>query len=65
MTSGFDPSEERHLLLAPETQPPFTAETVAPTNSSIMAVEHVPSELVVTPDKPPPAAMKVDGSTRG
>ena len=59
MTSGFDPLEERHLLLAPETQPPLTAETVAPTNSSIMAVEHVPSELVVTADKPPPAAMKV------
>ena len=46
------------MLLAPETQP-TTAETVAPTNSSIMADEHVPSELVVTADKPPPAVMKV------
>ena len=58
MTSGFDPLEEKHLLLAPETQP-TTAETVAPTNSSILADEHLPSELVVTADKPPPAAMKV------
>ena len=57
MTSGFDPLEEKHLLLAPETQP-TTAETVAPTNSSIMADEHLPSELIVTADKPPPAAMK-------
>ena len=59
MTSGFDPAEEKHLLLAPETQPPLTAETVASTNSSIMADEHVPSELVITADKPPPAAMNV------
>ena len=60
MTSGFDPLEER----APETQPPLTAETVAAeavaaTNSSIMADEHVPSQLVITADKPPPAVMQV------
>ena len=50
MASGFD----QHLLLVPETQPPLTAETVAPTNSSIMA-----DELVTTADKPPPTAMNI------
>ena len=55
-------SEEKHSLLAPGTQPPLTAETVAQpplTAETAMADEHEPSELVVTPDKPPPAVMKV------